>query len=738
MRSLLLVTLLASSAFAQWPSLAVPLAPQGGGEKDAALLVSLETYAFLPGIPGAKENAAAWFQHLVKTRGVPVTQVTWLQNTEAALESIRKELKATVAKVKPGGMLWVVFIGHGAPSEDGSDGLLVGADAQNVMESFAARSLKRSELLATLESGQQSASVVLLDACFSGQSPTGELLVKGVMPTLPERETQLTAKKPVVVLSAGTSRQVAGALPGKDVPAFSYLALGGLRGWADENHDGKVTAGEVVGFSRSVMGTTLTGRTQTPTLNPESAVNVVVGKAKAGEELPLSDVVLWLKGAAGGTKASLAPAPEVRAPGPMVTSGGVKAVVGSLTVKTTPTGARLDLVDPKGQALATRAPLVKSDAMPGRWKVTATLDGYVKQTRDIEVPADDVAIIELALQKPASLEVVGTPEGAQVKVTGPEGFQNEGGLPWKAEGLTPGEYVVSISREGYSTEEWRGVVAAGKAQQVMRKLQRARVALPAEATLQPGTTRLDSRTGITWVWMPAGTFEQGCVPSDKECRDDEKPVVTKTVTGFWMAKTETTVKQYEACVAEGRCTAAQSGIKSVDQHCNSRQRLLDRHAGSPDDHPVNCVNWEQATTFCEWAAGRLPSGTEWEYAAKSGQPVIFPWGNSRPPGKARFASIWLDPASGKTPVFTNGTFPVGSYPAGVSAWGLMDMAGNVSEWTATSYGMVEVGVGDWRSKMEKLELRGGGWRDGEDVLRASLRVASPSLADGGRGFRCAQ
>lgn len=306
----MLLSLIASSALAQWPSLSEPLPRQGNGDKDAALIVSIENYAFLPGIPGAQENAAAWFQHLVKTRGIPVSQVKWLQNNEAALESIRKELTFTVSRVKPGGVLWVVFIGHGAPSEDGSDGLLVGADAQNVMESFAARSLKRSELLSTLEAGQQKASVVLLDSCFSGQSPTGELLVKGAMPTLPERETQVTAKKTVLVLSAGTSRQVAGALPGKEVPAFSYLALGGLRGWADENHDGKVTAGEVVGFTRSVMGTTLTGRTQTPTLNPETAADISVGKAKAGEELPLAEIVLWLKGAVRGSRATVEPPPD--------------------------------------------------------------------------------------------------------------------------------------------------------------------------------------------------------------------------------------------------------------------------------------------------------------------------------------------------------------------------------------------------------------------------------------------
>ncbi len=733
MRALMLLSLIASSAFAQWPSLSEPLPRQGNGDKDAALIVSIEDYAFLPGIPGAQENAAAWFQHLVKTRGIPVTQVKWLQNNEAALESIRKELKFTVSRVKPGGVLWVVFIGHGAPSEDGSDGLLVGADAQNVMESFSARSLKRSELLSALETGQQQASVVLLDACFSGQSPTGELLVKGAMPTLPERETQVRAKKPVVVLSAATSRQVAGALPGKEVPAFSYLALGGLRGWADENHDGKVTAGEVVGFTRSVMGTTLTGRTQTPTLNPETAANIAVGKAKAGEELPLGDIVLWLKGAAGGARATLEPAPDVKSTGPRVSRGAVKAVVGSLTVKTTPAGARLDLVDPNGQALATKAPLMKPDATPGRWKVTATLEGYVAQTRDVDVPPDDVAFVEMVLQKPASLEVTGTPEGALVRVKGPGGFQDEGGLPWKAEGLTPGEYAVSISREGYTGESWTGTVAAGQAQQVTTKLKRADAKEPGQ---QAGTSRVDSRTGITWVWMPPGSFEQGCVPGDSECDSDEEPARPKTVTGFWMAKTETTVKQFETCASAGRCSSEprEQDVEPV-KTCNWKN--------GRSTHPMNCLNWSEAKAFCEWAGGRLPSATEWEYAAKSGQATIYPWGNARPDGtRANFCDKncpnalvadvrkkWEDNkwiAYGVDDGFA-GTSPVGSFRAGETKWGLADMAGNVWEWTGTDY------------DAEKKEVRGGSLNNTANLLRASFRSRDPPTnRPVNHGFRCAQ
>ncbi len=513
-RVLLLLLLVASSARAQWPTLDAVLAKQGGGEKDAALLISIEDYLMLPDIAGATQNASDWYMHLTKTRGVPAANVVWLKDNEATLEGIKVAAEKAAHQVKPGGVLWVVFVGHGAPSETGDDGVLVGADAQQSTLQLYARSLPRSSLLKLLEGGTQGRTFVFLDACFSGQSSAGQQLATGAMPTLPEKERTLSSKS-IVLLTAGTSRQFAGPLPGEARPAFSYLALGGLRGWADEDGDGVVTAGELASFSNAVMRSTVNGRTQTPTLNPESASGVVMGKVAAGRQpFVLSDIVVWLK---AGSREALEPPPELKSSRPRVSSGKVKPVVGSLTVKTSPSGSRLDLVDPKGQPLATRAPLMKSDALPGRWKVTAALDGYVTQSRDVDVPADDVAFVELTLQKLGSLEVVGTPEGALVRVTGPDGFKDEGGLPWKAEGLTPGEYVVDISREGYAAESWKGTVSAGQAQRAQTKLKR--VAKQAECTGRqvPGGYRQKT------VLLPKGggdTLEVARLEAREQLRDE--------------------------------------------------------------------------------------------------------------------------------------------------------------------------------------------------------------------------
>ncbi len=463
------VLLLAGQSLAQWPELNKPLPKQYAGEKDAALIISVSDYAFLPDVPGANENAAAWFQHLTVTRGIPATQVQWLQDNEATVFGIRKAVKQLALDVKPGGVVWLLYIGHGAPSQDGSDGVLVGVSAQNIVEELYANSVPQKEVLKALDAGKQSRSVVLIDACFSGDaSGTGKQLATSTMPTLPERVAPPESKRPVLLLTAGTSRQFAGALPGANVPAFSYLALGAMRGWADEDANGQVTAGEAVRYINAVMRTTVKGRTQTPQLNPQDAADMVIGRADKNEPTPaLNEIVLQLK--TGGRRAEVpAPTPEVKPEG---LSKAGRAATGALSITTTPPGARLDLVDPNGTALVAKSPFTISEAAVGRWKVKGSVDGYAPEQAEFEVLRDVTCFAELTLNQYASLSVTGTPVGASVKVTGPR-FSDEGGLPWRSSALPVGDYTVTISHQGYVAQDWRGTLEAGRTREVTVDLKR--------------------------------------------------------------------------------------------------------------------------------------------------------------------------------------------------------------------------------------------------------------------------
>ena len=105
------------------------------------------------------------------------------------------------------------------------------------------------------------------------------------------------------------------------------------------------------------------------------------------------------------------------------------------------------------------------------------------------------------------------------------------------------------------------------------------------------------------------------------------------------------------------------------------------------DHPVVHVSWKDATQFCEWVGGRLPSEAEWEYAARGGlQGRMFPWGNSPLPRGEHWMNIWQGefPEENTAEDGFVGTAPVDSFPP--NGYGLHNMAGNVWEW-----------VGDWWS-----------------------------------------
>jgi uncharacterized caspase-like protein len=153
--------------------------------------------------------------------------------------------------VGPKGTLWFIFIGHGAPNKTGTDGLLLGVDTDGDGDSLSARGVAQERVLSLVGQGKQAHSVVVFDACFSGKTVDGTApLVKGLMATLPNRSTSASAT--ATVLAASDS--FAGPLPNADRPAFSYLLLGALRGWADDNGDKAIDVDEAHEFTRSYMG----------------------------------------------------------------------------------------------------------------------------------------------------------------------------------------------------------------------------------------------------------------------------------------------------------------------------------------------------------------------------------------------------------------------------------------------------------------------------------------------------
>lgn len=257
--SMLALPLVAMVA-AGWPAFSRDVPATRLGANDAAVIAGVSRPFVLPEVKGAVENATDWYLWLTRARGVPAERVTLLRNAEVTREALLAAAANAKEQVGEGGVVWLVFIGHGAPTQDGSDGLLLGVDAQRAEASIAERGLLQRDFVRAAQ-GKQRTTIAVIDACFSGMATDGRTpLVAGSQATLPVRRVAPESG----VLTLASSEEVAGPLPGHDRPAFSYLLLGALRGWADGDGDGKVSAGDALGYARAALTALVTDKNQIP------------------------------------------------------------------------------------------------------------------------------------------------------------------------------------------------------------------------------------------------------------------------------------------------------------------------------------------------------------------------------------------------------------------------------------------------------------------------------------------
>ena len=229
--------------------------------------------------------------------------------------------------------------------------------------------------------------------------------------------------------------------------------------------------------------------------------------------------------------------------------------------------------------------------------------------------------------------------------------------------------------------------------------------------------------------IPANSFQMGCDSSNsaESCGYTEQPLHKVTLSAYFIDKYEVTNARYQACVAAGGCTAPQS--------VNSRKRRPYYGTSTYADYPVINVKWSQASAFCAWAGGRLPTEAEREKAARgSSDTRKYPWGNS-------------DPDCTKLNYYNSGscigdTSRVGSYPSGASPYGVMDMAGNVFEWVDDWYQPDYYSVSPGSNPQGpapglRRVLRGGSWSDDVFSVRSAYRLYFlPGYWFGNIGFRC--
>ena len=245
----------------------------------------------------------------------------------------------------------------------------------------------------------------------------------------------------------------------------------------------------------------------------------------------------------------------------------------------------------------------------------------------------------------------------------------------------------------------------------------------------PGTEFQDCRNCPEMVVVPAGSFRMGCV-SGQDCNDSESPLRRVAISRpFALSTHEVTFAQWDACVAAGGC-----GGHRPDDGGWGRGR-------GRGARPVINVSWEDAQSFVAWLsevtghAYRLPTESEWEYAARAGSQTKYSWGNGIGNNQANCdgcGSRW----DGEM------TAPVASF--GANAFGLRDMHGNVLEWVEDCWNRSYAGAPSngsaWLSgNCDARVLRGGSWSFPPWSLRSAYRNGNSSgIRVSDLGFRVAR
>jgi formylglycine-generating enzyme required for sulfatase activity len=234
------------------------------------------------------------------------------------------------------------------------------------------------------------------------------------------------------------------------------------------------------------------------------------------------------------------------------------------------------------------------------------------------------------------------------------------------------------------------------------------------------------------ILIPAGEFLMGSDPQkDKDARTEEQPQHTIHLPNYYLAKTPVTNAQYATFIQETTHNQPHHWANSYPPPGKA-------------DHPVIYVSWYDAIAYCQWLSEvtekpyRLPTEAEWEKGARSTDGRIYPWGNQGDVARCNSRE------SGK-----NGNTPVDAYPKGASPYGVLDMVGNIWEWTRSLWG-TRVQQADWRypydphdgreevtaANMVHRVLRGGAFsRDLQDVRCACRFSNDPRSVPNNVGFR---
>lgn len=228
-----------------------------------------------------------------------------------------------------------------------------------------------------------------------------------------------------------------------------------------------------------------------------------------------------------------------------------------------------------------------------------------------------------------------------------------------AEKFTDSTAVPVVSDDGTGETVGDGETMAGPVVLVPTATQ-----TPDEPT---GPIRHEVGAAIRWIkdgqvmaFVPAGPFQMGLDAAFRYTLPILSPMTAVQLDGYWIDRTEITAKQYLLCVASEVCANP------------TDPRFPNEETGGDLLLPAVGISWADAESYCRWAGKRLPTEAEWEKAARGPNGALYPWGDTSP-----YAMIGTEGAGEVRPADPE------SFDR--SVYGVLDMAGNVAEWTNDFY-----------------------------------------------------
>ncbi len=270
------------------------------------------------------------------------------------------------------------------------------------------------------------------------------------------------------------------------------------------------------------------------------------------------------------------------------------------------------------------------------------------------------------LSTKATLLVTSTPSGASIFLNGQDSGQKTPATLQVPVGEQPEKLPVSLKLKGYEEAPFRVTLERGKQtrldggaleKRAVGTTSGAAIGAARPTNARRGDVWVNPKDGAEMIFIPAGAFQMG----DEELANvsDQNGRRTMSLPGYWIYKNLVTVAQYR-------------------KFCNETGRQMPRAPmwGWKSNHPVVNVSALDADAYCAWAGVRLPSEEEWEKAARGTDGRKYPWGNKWDPSRCQCSATIAGDAT---------TAAVGSFPQGASPYGVLDMAGNVSQYTSSSF-----------------------------------------------------